>query len=107
MAAVLVIAHLSTINMEGNQENDFQESICPMPVISVALHGPKNLSIAKSKAELESKKSLAQQVQTNLKVVADNYAQELVGNQASELLSAGDPGPRGHQHHHRGHSHIG
>ena len=46
-----------------------------------------NLSIAKSKAELESKKSLAQQVQTNLKVVSDNYAQELLATKHLKPLS--------------------
>jgi septal ring factor EnvC (AmiA/AmiB activator) len=45
-----------------------------------------NLNIAKSKAELESRKALAQQVETNLKVVTDNYAQEMVGNQAAEAI---------------------
>lgn len=45
-----------------------------------------NLNIAKSKAELESRKALAQQVETNLKVVTDNYAQEMVGNQAIEAI---------------------
>ena len=45
-----------------------------------------NLNIAKSKAELESRKALAQQVETNLQVVTDNYAQEMVGNQASEAI---------------------
>ena len=53
---------------------------------SVGMGQSANLSIAKSKAELESKKALAQQVQTNLKVVSDNYAQELVGNQAAEAI---------------------
>ena len=43
-----------------------------------------NLNIAKSKAELESRKVIAQQVRTNLKVVSDAYASELVGTQASE-----------------------
>ena len=38
-----------------------------------------NLNIAKSKAELESRKVIAQQVRTNLKVVSDAYASELVG----------------------------
>ena len=45
-----------------------------------------NLNIAKSKAELESRKSIAQQVRTNLKVVSDAYSSELVGNQASETV---------------------
>lgn len=53
---------------------------------SVGMGQSANMSIAKSKAELESKKALAQQVQTNLKVVSDNYAQELVGNQAAEAI---------------------
>ena len=38
-----------------------------------------NLNIAKSKAELESRKVIAQQVRTNLKVVSDAYASEPVG----------------------------
>ena len=51
----------------------------------VPWHGTSaNLNIAKSKAELESRKALAQQVETNLQVVTDNYAQEMVGNQASK-----------------------
>ena len=45
-----------------------------------------NLNIAKSKAELESRKVIAQQVRTNLKVVSDAYASELVGAQASETV---------------------
>ncbi|HCC64200.1 MAG TPA: hypothetical protein DEP62_03205 [Flavobacteriales bacterium] len=45
-----------------------------------------NLNIAKSKAELESRKSIAQQVRTNLKVVSDAYSSELVGTQASETV---------------------
>ena len=45
-----------------------------------------NLSIYKNKAQLEAKRTLAQQVQTNLKVVSDAYAQELVGNQAAEAI---------------------
>ncbi|MDG1674123.1 MAG: hypothetical protein P8H88_01630 [Flavobacteriales bacterium] len=53
---------------------------------AVGMGQSANLNIAKSKAELESKKALAQQVQTNLKVVTDNYAQEMVGNQASEAI---------------------
>lgn len=53
---------------------------------AVGMGQSANLSIAKSKAELESRKALAQQVQTNLKVVSDNYAQELVGHQASEAI---------------------
>ena len=53
---------------------------------SVGMGQSANMSIAKSKAELESKKALAQQVQTNLKVVSDSYAQELVGNQAAEAI---------------------
>ena len=46
------------------------------------------------KARAESKKALAQQV-TNLKVVSDNYAQELVGNQVFGPLSGLRRGPRG------------
>ena len=53
---------------------------------AVGMGQSANLNIAKSKAELESRKALAQQVQTNLKVVTDNYAQEMVGNQASEAI---------------------
>lgn len=53
---------------------------------AVGMGQSNNLNVAKSKAELESRKALAQQVQTNLKVVTDNYAQEMVGNQASEAL---------------------
>jgi len=53
---------------------------------AVGMGQSANLNIAKSKAELESRKALAQQVQTNLKVVSDNYAQEMVGNQASEAI---------------------
>ena len=49
-------------------------------------HGGANLNIAKSKAELESRKVIAQQVRTNLKVVSDAYASELVGTQASETV---------------------
>ena len=45
-----------------------------------------NLNIAKSKAELESRKSIAQQVRTNLEVVSDAYSSELVGAQASETM---------------------
>ena len=53
---------------------------------AVGMGQSANLNIAKSKADLESRKSLAQQVETNLKVVTDNYASELVGNQASEAI---------------------
>jgi len=53
---------------------------------AVGMGQSANLNIAKSKAELESRKALAQQVETNLKVVTDNYAQEMVGNQASEAI---------------------
>lgn len=53
---------------------------------AVGMGQSANLNIAKSKAQLESRKALAQQVQTNLKVVSDNYAQELVGNQAAEAI---------------------
>ena len=91
MAAVLVFASLSSCsNMEGNQ---VKTPFSGKKYLSDARHfravgmgQSANLSIAKSKAELESKKALAQQVQTNLKVVSDNYAQELVGNQASEAI---------------------
>lgn len=53
---------------------------------AVGMGQSTNLNIAKSKADIEAKKALAQQVQTNLKVVTDNYASELVGNQASEAI---------------------
>ena len=53
---------------------------------AVGMGQSANMNIAKSKAELESRKALAQQVQTNLKVVADNYAQEMVGHQAAEAI---------------------
>ena len=53
---------------------------------AVGMGQSTNLSIAKSKAELEARKSMAQQVETNLKVVSDNYASEVVGNQGSEAL---------------------
>jgi hypothetical protein len=53
---------------------------------AVGMGQSSNLNIAKSKADIEAKKALAQQVQTNLKVVTDNYASELVGNQASEAI---------------------
>jgi hypothetical protein len=53
---------------------------------AVGLGESANMGIAKSKSELEAKKSLAQQVQTNLKVVSDAYAQELTGNQATEAI---------------------
>jgi septal ring factor EnvC (AmiA/AmiB activator) len=53
---------------------------------AVGMGQSTNLNIAKNKAELESRKALAQQVQTNLKVVTDNYAQEMVGNQAAEAI---------------------
>ncbi|MDA0729035.1 MAG: hypothetical protein O3B70_00195 [Bacteroidetes bacterium] len=53
---------------------------------AVGMGQSANLNIAKSKADLEAKKALAQQVQTNLKVVTDNYASELVGNQAAEAI---------------------
>ena len=39
-----------------------------------------NLSVAKSKAELEARKSMAQQVRSNLQVVSDNYASEVTGS---------------------------
>ena len=91
MATILVIASLNSCsNMEGSQ---VKTPFSGKKYLSDARHfravgmgQSANLSIAKSKAELESKKSLAQQVQTNLKVVSDNYAQELVGNQASEAI---------------------
>ena len=53
---------------------------------AVGMGKSTNLNIAKNKAQLEAKKTLAQQVQTNLKVVSDAYAQELVGNQAAEAI---------------------
>ena len=53
---------------------------------AVGMGTSANLNIARSKAQLESKKSLAQQVQTNLQVVSDNYSSELVGNQAAEAV---------------------
>ena len=53
---------------------------------AVGMGQSANLNIAKSKSELEAKKSLAQQVQTNLKVVSDAYAQELTGHQAVEAI---------------------
>lgn len=53
---------------------------------AVGMGQSANLNIAKNKAELESRKALAQQVQTNLKVVSDSYAQEMVGNQAAEAI---------------------
>ena len=91
MAAILVLASLNSCsNMEGSQ---VKTPFSGKKYLSDARHfravgmgQSANLSIAKSKAELESKKSLAQQVETNLKVVSDNYAQELVGNQASEAI---------------------
>jgi hypothetical protein len=52
----------------------------------VGLGQSANLNIAKSKAELEARKTLAQQVRTNLKVVSDAYSSELVGTQASETM---------------------
>ena len=45
-----------------------------------------NLNIAKNKAELEARRALAQQVETNLKVVSETYANEMVGNQAAEAV---------------------
>ena len=53
---------------------------------AVGMAQSTNLSIAKNKAQLEAKRSLSQQVQTNLKVVSDAYAQEMVGNQAAEAI---------------------
>ena len=45
-----------------------------------------NLSVAKSKSELEARKSMAQQVRTNLQVVSDNYASEVSGAAGAETL---------------------
>ena len=43
-----------------------------------------NLNIAKSKAELESRKVMAQQVRTTLQVVSDAYSSEINSGQAAE-----------------------
>ena len=53
---------------------------------AVGMGQSSNLSIAKNKAQMDAKRSLAQQVQTNLQVVTDAYAQEMVGNQAAEAI---------------------
>lgn len=90
-ATICAIASITSCsNMEGSQ---VKTPFSGKKYLSDARHfravgmgQSANLSIAKSKAELESRKALAQQVQTNLKVVSDNYAQELVGHQASEAI---------------------
>ena len=53
---------------------------------AVGMGQSSNLTIAKNKAQMDAKRSLAQQVQTNLQVVTDTYAQEMVGNQAAEAI---------------------
>ena len=53
---------------------------------AVGMGQSSNLTIAKNKAQMDAKRSLAQQVQTNLQVVTDAYAQEMVGNQAAEAI---------------------
>jgi len=53
---------------------------------AVGMGQSANLNIAKNKAELEARKALAQQVETNLKVVSETYANEMVGNQAAEAV---------------------
>lgn len=45
-----------------------------------------NLNIAKSKAELESRKVMAQQVRTTLQVVSDAYSSEINSGQAAETI---------------------
>ena len=53
---------------------------------AVGMGQSANLSIAKSKAELEARKSMAQQVRSNLHVVSDNYASEVTGSTGAETL---------------------
>ena len=53
---------------------------------AVGMGQSANLSVAKSKAELEARKSMAQQVRTNLQVVSDNYASEVTGSTGAETL---------------------
>ena len=47
-----------------------------------------NLNIAKSKAELESRKVMAQQVRTTLQVVSDAYSSEINSGQAAETTES-------------------
>ena len=53
---------------------------------AVGMGQSANLSVAKSKAELEARKSMAQQVRSNLQVVSDNYASEVTGSTGAETL---------------------
>ena len=53
---------------------------------AVGMGQSANLSVAKSKSELEARKSMAQQVRTNLQVVSDNYASEVSGAAGAETL---------------------
>lgn len=53
---------------------------------AVGMGQSTNLSVAKSKAELEARKSMAQQVRTNLQVVSDNYVSEVAGATGAETL---------------------
>lgn len=53
---------------------------------AVGMGQSANLSVAKSKAELEARKSMAQQVRTDLQVVSDNYASEVTGSTGAETL---------------------
>tara|TARA_B110000003_G_scaffold21860_3_gene21135 strand:- start:653 stop:1234 length:582 start_codon:yes stop_codon:yes gene_type:complete len=50
----------------------------------VGMGQSNNLNIAKSKAELESRKVMAQQVRTTLQVVSDAYSSEINSGQAAE-----------------------
>ena len=53
---------------------------------AVGMGQSANLSVAKSKAELEARKSMAQQVRSNLQVVSDNYASEVTSSTGAETL---------------------
>lgn len=50
----------------------------------VGMGQSNNLNIAKSKAELESRKVMAQQVRTTLQVVSDAYSSEINSGKAAE-----------------------